>query len=469
MNGKTRVCGVIGNPIEHSMSPLMQNFYIERTGTNLAYVPFRVEADKVGDAVRGAFAFHMLGLNVTVPHKQAVMEYLADIDGDAKAMGAVNTLVYGENGYKGYNTDGEGFKRALDVNHISVAGESCILLGAGGAAKAVAYTLAKYGAETIYILNRSVDKAEKLASYINGLFDRELMVPLELSQFQRIPGKEKGYLAVQSTSVGMFPHVEDVVIEDEAFYSLMHTAVDIVYTPAQTRFMKMAKAAGARAINGLDMLLYQGIISYELWNPEVKVDEETIAIAKQMILEQLAPAKPEQKQTSAKTKTNLILIGFMGAGKTSVAKYYADTYCMPLIDTDEEIEKQAGMAIADIFKTQGEEAFRRVETAVLKRLLKETDGAVISVGGGLPMRAENRQLLRELGQVVYLDVHGDTVYERIGKDVSDRPMLQGGDVRERIRELLALRKPKYLEAAHISVDVNGRSLGDIVEEIHSRI
>lgn len=113
MDGKTRVCGLIANPVEHSMSPLMQNFYAERTGVNLAYVPFKVEDDKVGDAVRGAFALNILGLNVTVPHKQRVMEYLADMDEDARAIGAVNTLVRVQDGYKGYNTDGAGLKLSL--------------------------------------------------------------------------------------------------------------------------------------------------------------------------------------------------------------------------------------------------------------------------------------------------------------------------------------------------------------------
>ena len=169
MDGKTRVCGLIANPVEHSMSPLMQNFYAERTGVNLAYVPFKVEDDKVGDAVRGAFALNILGLNVTVPHKQRVMEYLADMDEDARAIGAVNTLVRVQDGYKGYNTDGAGLKRALDTAGIGICNENCILIGAGGAAKAAAYVLAKGGAKSIYILNRNQEKAAGLAGYINGL------------------------------------------------------------------------------------------------------------------------------------------------------------------------------------------------------------------------------------------------------------------------------------------------------------
>ena len=255
----------------------------------------------------------------------------------------------------------------------------------------------------------------------------------------------------------MHPHTEDVIIEDEAFYKLIHTAVDIVYTPSCTKFMKMVQAAGGKAINGLDMLLYQGLIAFELWNPEVKVDKDTIDRIREMILDHLH---------GNTRKHNVIFTGFMGAGKTSAGHSYADHYHMPFIDTDQEIEKEAGMAISQIFKEQGEEAFRKLETQCLEKLLKTTDGAVISVGGGLPLREENRELLKKLGLVVYLDVSPETVYKRIGTDVSSRPMLHSDDVPGRIRSLLNERRPLYLKAAHVAVDVNDRSLDAITEEIY---
>lgn len=459
MDGKTRVCGLIANPVEHSMSPLMQNFYGQRTGVNMAYVPFKVEEEAVGDAVRGAYALNILGLNVTVPHKQRVMEYLADIDEDARAIGAVNTLVRVEGGYKGYNTDGAGLRRALDGAGIRVAGEECILIGAGGAAKAAAYVLAKGGAKSIYILNRNTDKARVLADYINGLMGRPLAAALPLDGYGSIPCRKGGYLAVQSTSVGMHPHVDDVIIRDRDFYELIHTGVDIVYTPARTRFMELVEEAGGQAVNGLDMLLYQGIIAYELWNPKARIDEETVCMARRLIRDHLSG--PE-------TRHNLILIGFMGAGKTSVGDCYAREYGLPVIDTDQRIEAAAGMSIPQIFETQGEEGFRRLETEVLEELLAGTDNAIISVGGGLPLREENRTILKKLGCVVYLDVSPKTVMERVGSDVSDRPMLQGDDVESRICDLLNYRRPIYLKASHVIVDVNGRSVEDIAGEIHRR-
>ena len=233
-----------------------------------------------------------------------------------------------------------------------------------------------------------------------------------------------------------------------------HTAVDIVYTPSCTKFMKMVQAAGGKAINGLDMLLYQGLIAFELWNPEVKVDKDTIDRIREMILDHLH---------GNTRKHNVIFTGFMGAGKTSAGHFYADHYHMPFIDTDQEIEKEAGMAISQIFKEQGEEAFRKLETQCLEKLLRTT---VISVGGGLPLREENRELLKKLGLVVYLDVSPETVYKRIGADVSSRPMLHSDDVPGRIRSLLNERRPLYLKAAHVAVDVNDRSLDAITEEIY---
>ena len=283
MDGKTRVCGLIANPVEHSMSPMMHNFFAQRTGVNLAYVPFKVEEDRVGDAVKGAYALNILGMNVTVPHKQRVMDFLSELDEDARAIGAVNTLVRTDEGYKGYNTDGAGFSRALAKAGIRIEGEHCLLMGAGGAAKAAAYVLAKGGAAKIHILNRNEARARELAGYINTLTGSGLAEALPLEGYRNLPVRKNGYLAVQSTSVGMHPHVEDVIIDNPRFYEMIHTGVDIVYTPARTRFMKMVEEAGGRAVNGLDMLIYQGVIAYELWNPQVKVDSAAIETAKQMI------------------------------------------------------------------------------------------------------------------------------------------------------------------------------------------
>lgn len=165
-------------------------------------------------------------------------------------------------------------------------------------------------------------------------------------------------------------------------------------------------------------------------------------------------------------KKNVILIGFMGAGKTSVGKTYAKRHKLPLLDTDQLIEQEAGMTISRIFAEQGEAAFRAAETAVLQRLLAETDHAVISVGGGLPLLEKNREVLKQLGTVVFLRVQKGTVLKRLAGDTT-RPLLMGENVEERVRKLLAYRNPLYEQAAHRIVDVDGKTLGQIADEIGS--
>ena len=271
INGKTRICGLIGNPVEHTLSPIIHNTLAERLKHNLVYVPFHVEEGKVDRAVVGADALHLLGLNVTVPYKSEVIASLREIDGLAKKIGAVNTLVKTDGGYKGYNTDMKGLYRAMASEGIKIEGEKIILLGAGGAARAVAYLCAEKGADEVYLLNRTLSKAQTVAEEVNKSTGREVISPMHTEDYTALPDGK--YLAIQGTSVGLAPHTEDVVIADKAFYEKIHTGFDLIYSPWETRFMRLTKEHGGQAYNGLKMLLYQGIIAYELWN-DVQVSEE---------------------------------------------------------------------------------------------------------------------------------------------------------------------------------------------------
>ena len=254
VDGRTRVCGLIGNPVEHTLSPLIHNTLAEYTEKNLIYVPFSVEADRLEAAVRGAYALHILGLNVTVPYKSAVIPYLE------------------EGGSKGYQTDMTGLKRAMESDGIYLEGESVILLGAGGAARAVAFLCAHAGAEKVWMLNRTLERADRVAEEVNSVFGRDCVTPLLLTDYDKIPkGK---YVAVQGTSVGLHPDVEAAVVTDSAFYEKVHTGYDLVYKPGDTKFMQLVRAGGGRAFNGLKMLAWQGILAYELWNDIVVTKEQ---------------------------------------------------------------------------------------------------------------------------------------------------------------------------------------------------
>ena len=271
INGHTRVCGLIGNPVEHTSSPAIHNTLAAHYGHNLVYVPFKVENDKVDEAVKGAYELNILGMNVTVPHKMSVMNSIVEIDELAKRIGAVNTLVRTGNGFKGYNTDILGLERALLVEGAEIENKTVVVLGAGGAARSAVYLCERMKAAKVYVLNRSLDKAQNLADEVNSFAGKNLVVPYTISEYGRI--EEKEYVAIQATSVGLSPNDEDVVISDGAFYDKVTVGFDLVYRPAVTKFMKLVDEHGGKSANGLKMLLYQGIIAYELWN-DIEVDED---------------------------------------------------------------------------------------------------------------------------------------------------------------------------------------------------
>ena len=264
INGYTRTCGLIGNPVEHTLSPVIHNTLSMVLGENLAYVPFHVENGRLEDAVKGAFALNLLGLNVTVPYKSDVIPYLTDIDPLAENIGAVNTLVQTETGYKGYNTDMPGLYRAMCEDGVKVKGEKVLILGAGGVARAVAMLLLDKGAREAILLNRTVQKAQEVADEVNRIAGRKFAKAMPMDAYDTLPAG-KQYLAIQATSVGMYPGCDAAVIEDPAFYEKVHTGYDLIFNPPKTRFMELVEAQGGKAYNGAKMLLYQGIIAFELW------------------------------------------------------------------------------------------------------------------------------------------------------------------------------------------------------------
>lgn len=270
INGKTRVCGLIGNPVEHTMSPVIHNTLAKELHLNLVYVPFLVESG-LDAAVKGAYALNLLGMNVTVPYKSEVIESLAECDELAEKIGAVNTLVRVDGGYKGYNTDMTGLYRAMISYGIVIENQNVVILGAGGAARAVAFLCVYHGAKRVYLLNRSVDKARNVAMEVNKVMNRECIIPMALKDYSLLP--EEKMLCIQATSVGLSPKEDEAVIEDKDFYKRVHTGYDLIYRPANTKFMQLVKEQGGKAYHGLKMLLYQGIEAFELWN-QIKVNDE---------------------------------------------------------------------------------------------------------------------------------------------------------------------------------------------------
>lgn len=264
IDGQTKMCGLIGNPVGHTLSPLIHNTLASLCEIPLVYGAFQVEQGQLKDAVAGAFALQLAGLNVTVPYKRDVIAELCEVDELAEQIGAVNTLVRQDNGFKGYNTDMPGLYRAMCSDGMEPAGQELIILGAGGAARAVAFLCATKGAAHVYVLNRTLQKAEAIVREIREKTGYAQMTAMELKDHRLLTGRD--YQVIQATSVGLAPHDGEVVIEDETFYQKVSKGYDLVYRPADTRFMQLVRAHGGEAFNGLKMLLYQGVIAFELWN-----------------------------------------------------------------------------------------------------------------------------------------------------------------------------------------------------------
>lgn len=460
IKGTTKLCGLLGDPVEHSLSPVIHNNLAFYTGTDMAYSCFQVKGDDLKAAVDGAFALGFQGLNVTVPHKQAVMPYLCGVDPIAEAIGAVNTLVRRENGFYGYNTDILGFLRELEENSFKIQDRDVVILGAGGVARAIAFACAKEGASKIFILNRSVDKAEIIASDINTYFgfspsERVLAVDLSASEYL----SSEDFLLVQTTSVGMYPKVSETLLEDTVLYERAAFGFDVVYNPYDTVFMKKLRRAGKRSVNGLPMLLYQGVEAYKMWFENTEVTKTMERDITNRLRTALSPITFEKKaKPQSPNKCNIILTGFMGSGKTTLGKWISKHTGRVLIDTDKEIEFKDGRKVKEIFEQDGEEAFRNMETDYLKELVASgKNNLVVSVGGGTVLREENRELLSSLGTVVYLKASADELANRLRYD-ERRPLLQGknGDERrELIVKMLAEREQAYTAGAHFIITTDG--------------
>ena len=365
ITGTTGVLGLIGNPVRHTMSPMIHNTLSEELGQDLRYLPFPVEED-VTAAVRGAYHLGIRGLNVTVPHKTAVMEALAEVDDSARIIGAVNTLVRIEGGYKGYNTDMPGLGRALKLRGISLSGQQVIVLGAGGASRAVCTLALSEGADSVWLLNRTLEKAAALAEELNQHFEGERLTALAAEDYKKVPRMPS--ILIQCTSLGL--HEGDgLLVEDDDFFHMATYGYDLIYNPAVTPFLANCERLGIPCDNGLSMLLYQGIIAYELWTG-VSVSEE---LAKRVYTRLRRHLYGE----------NVVLTGYMGCGKSTVGQALAEKTGKDFLDTDTAIEEMQGCSIREIFEEQGEEAFRDMETELLRHLSETCVNTVIATGGGI--------------------------------------------------------------------------------------
>lgn len=263
INGLTEVFGVIGDPICHTLSPLIHNTMAQMLGSNLVYTAFHVKSEGLAAAVKGAYELGIKGLNVTVPHKKAIMSCLCGLDKTAEAVGAVNTIKYTDKGYVGYNTDMTGAYYALAGRGVSPEGKTVLVLGAGGAANACVAMAAANGAELVYIANRTVQKAVELAEHIKKYYNTPIR-PLAISELNSI---DKCEIVLNATTLGFGENIGKTPIEDTTFFKAkgVETVFDAIYSPLETKLLADAAQSGIMAINGFGMLIYQAVAAREIW------------------------------------------------------------------------------------------------------------------------------------------------------------------------------------------------------------
>lgn len=263
VNGATRVFCLIGNPVNHSISPQMYNKVFQSLGLNCVYIAFQVEETDLEEAVEGLKALGVSGFNVTIPHKTPMLKLIDEVDSGAQKIGAVNVVVREGDRLIGYNTDVDGVEYAFTKAGVSPNAKRITLLGAGGAARAVIAYFVKAGCKEVYLLNRSLKRALRLAEEAKRDWGLEVTAaPLSTEDLKRFLRESE--IVVNATPLGMHPKKDETPVPKELIEG-DHVVFDVVYTPIKTRLLKDSEDRGARVIRGLDMLVGQGLRAFELF------------------------------------------------------------------------------------------------------------------------------------------------------------------------------------------------------------
>ena len=394
--------GLIGEKLGHSFSKIIHEQLADYT---YDLIPLRREELDIFMQEK-----QFAALNVTIPYKETVIRYLDEIDAHAEKIGAVNTIVNRNGKLKGYNTDFYGFRYMLLQNNIDVKGKKALVLGKGGASKAVIAVLEEMGAEEILTVYYKEN-------------------PETITYEECYKNHSDAEIIVNTTPVGMYPKADDCPIDLDKFPSLKGVA-DVVYNPLHTQLIIEAEKRNIPSAGGLEMLVAQAKYAVEIFL-DTKMEDTCI-----------------QKINTALTKerSNLVLIGMSGGGKTVLGQKTAEKLGKQFVDTDAEIVKRIGMSIADFFAKEGEPAFRKIETEVLHELSSQNN-LVISTGGGIVKNPLNVEFLKRNGRIIWLK--------------RDAELLQSGNGRPLAPDMAATKKlyeerlPLYTAAAEVIAENNG--------------
>ncbi|MDH7577845.1 MAG: shikimate dehydrogenase [Bacillota bacterium] len=261
----TKVFALFGDPVAHSLSPVMQNRAFAYHGLPFCYIPFRVRREDLNAAVVAIRALGLGGVNITIPHKEQVIPYLDEVDREARLIGAVNTILNQNGRLIGYNTDGAGFLLSLNAEiNFTPGGKRVVLLGAGGGARAVAFSLALGGTRALAIFNRNLERAQVLAEDLRRATGCDVETGNLRDDFL-YPALARADLLVHASPVGMYPHHEEAPLVKAELLPPGLVVCDLVYNPPKTRLIIEAEARGCRVLSGIGMLVYQGALAFEIW------------------------------------------------------------------------------------------------------------------------------------------------------------------------------------------------------------
>ena len=377
-------CGLLGRKLGHSYSPQIHSHL-----ASYEYTLFEKEPEELEAFLKnGGFT----GLNVTIPYKKDVIPYLDELSPTAKRLGAVNTIVRREDGSLiGHNTDYFGFCSMVGRSGLAVAGKKVLVLGSGGASNTAVAALEEMGAQVVVISRSGENNYDNLHRHADAA------------------------VIVNTTPVGMYPKTGVSPISLERFQKL-EGVLDVVYNPARTQLLLDAESRGLIAMNGLWMLVAQAKESAE-WFAGVQIPDGKIAKIHGLLRAQME---------------NIVLIGMPGCGKTTVGQALATMQGKRFVDADAVLEERVGRKITDIIPSDGEEAFRQMETDTLAELGKQS-GLVIATGGGCVTRERNYPLLHQNGTILWLTRELDKL------PTHGRPLSQTG----KLQQMYAVREPMY--------------------------
>jgi len=429
---ETKLLAVAGTPILHSKSPNMFNAAFKAMNLDAAY--FRMAADSAKEAIDLFKKLQMTGMNITAPFKEDVMPLLDKIDKTAELIGGVNTVVNDNGVLTGYNTDHRGVADSLLQAGVTLENAKCIVLGAGGAGKAAAYGLVSEKAE-VTIVNRTLEKAKLAADSFGckyaGLDELELLLKdadvIVSSLAQNVNPVKKEWLR------------SEMVVFDANYKS--------------SEFGACAREIGCQIIEGLDWLLNQAVPAFKYFlgiEPDRTAMKNGLAAADLHI-----------------RKKTVSLIGFMGAGKTSNGKRLSKMMNRKFGDTDNMIVAKQNRSIPEIFQTEGEEYFRKVERETLSEAAESADDFILSCGGGIVINDENRDLLKTQTLPVWLYASPELIVKRIKP--GSRPLLDVDDPEAKAKEILMQRIGNYGQAAEMILNTDYRSQEQIVDKLYEEI